>query len=727
MNQQPLERLKERFAEWAARCATPEETAEITSLLSSVESDFSNLNFKYERTNKDKLISNSLLRHTSEDLTKAWQETEESRQQYQLLANNSPLPVVVRNLETGKVLYINQTACDLFETTPGASIGSLGSAHYMNPEDRQRILQLVRQLGRIDNFEIRLKTPSGREIWGLLNAVLTTYAGEPAMQTVFLDMTARMQAEAALVESERRFRDLMEQVQLVSAMLDIQGNITFANDCFLHLTGWKREEVLGRNWFDLFVPPQAAVRHDLFQELSAGTVPLHYENEILARSGERRLIAWSNTVLRDGQGGITGIAGIGVDITERKQMEEKLLRSQRMESIGALAGGVAHDLNNILAPIMMSASMLNAEDMPPDLREDLVKSIEAAAHRGGHIVNQVLTFARGIKGERTVLRPESLLEEIREIARETFPKSISLDVASDEGLWNVIGDATQLHQVLLNLCVNARDAMQNGGSLMLSAENIEVDELHASMQTDVKAGRYVKYKVMDSGIGIDPNHLSKIFDPFFTTKGPGIGTGLGLSTVLGIVRSHGGFVKVVSELGKGTTFEVFIPASNEAAFEAGHSEVSHPASVGQGEMILLVEDEPEILNVTKALLEMNGYVVLGASDGVEALACYGRHSGEIRLVITDLMMPNMDGANLCRFLRQNSPALPILVASGYGTEAVQNELAGLCVHTFLKKPFNAALLLQTIHSTMQVPSGERNGDVYSNRMGSASRSGILPS
>ena len=434
------------------------------------------------------------------------------------------------------------------------------------------------------------------------------------------------------------------------------------------------------------------------QRSAAGEQLRDYEFDLVYPSGASRHMLGNATPLFDEQGKPRGSVSVFIDITERKQMEEKLLRSQRMESIGALAGGVAHDLNNILAPIMMSASLLH-EELAPKMRKDLITSIETAAHRGAHIVNQVLTFAKGIKGIRTLVDPEITLLEMEKIAWETFPKSISVSVTMPEGLWNAIGDPTQLHQVLLNLCINARDAMPQGGTLLLSAENIEISRLQASQQPDAKPGRYIKFKIKDSGRGISPHHINKVFDPFFTTKGPGVGPGLGLSMVAGIVRSHGGFIIVNSEVDKGTTFEVFIPASKEAA-QASESPTASAPTSGKGELILVVDDEPEVLKLTKAILEQFGYSVLTAKDGREAVTLYSEQSSRIQLVITDLMMPKIDGAGVARVIRQSDQNLPIIVASGFGSDEIQSDLSTLGIQTFLKKPFNATHLLQTIHETI---------------------------
>ncbi len=388
-----------------------------------------------------------------------------------------------------------------------------------------------------------------------------------------------------------------------------------------------------------------------------------------------------------------------IDITERKQMEENFLRSQRMECIGSLAGGLAHDLNNLLAPIVMSASLLRL-NLAHTPHSELLATIEEAAQRAGDMVKQVLTFARGVEGQRIVLEPKTLIGQVARIVRETFPKSITLSFELPENLWNVTGDLTQLHQVLLNLCVNARDAMANGGTLTLSAMNCEFDEEALTPLADgVKPGRFVEINVTDSGSGIPKEIIDKIFEPFFTTKETGKGTGLGLSTVIGIVRSHGGWVMVQSEEGVGTTFQVFVPAT-EAAVTASSTLPHSPVAGGNGEMILIVDDEPQIVKTVGSALTRYGYVVLAASSGIDALALYKEHAKSVQAVLTDIVMPDMGGVELIRELRRLSPKLPVVAASGHAEESHQNDLKELGISVVLKKPFTIGRLLNKIHQAI---------------------------
>lgn len=380
-----------------------------------------------------------------------------------------------------------------------------------------------------------------------------------------------------------------------------------------------------------------------------------------------------------------------------------MLRAQRLEGIGLLAGGIAHDLNNVLAPILMGADLLKLTARDEPVKQQL-DSIVESAKRGADIVKQVLTFARGIEGERIPIEPKHVIKEMARMARETFPRNLRIQVDVPNDLWTVMGDPTQLHQVLLNLSVNARDAMPQGGILSYSARNVEVDPLLAQAHAHAKPGPHVVLHVQDTGTGIPPEVLDRIFEPFFTTKELGKGTGLGLSTAMGIVRSHGGFITVESEPGKGTAFEAWLPASPQA-----HRPEAKPAAMtlprGQGELVLVVDDEGDILHVTRAMLERHGYRVITAGDGTLALTELSRHLGEVRLVITDILMPFMDGVQLIHALRRMAPELRVIASSGAlgmpGQKDRTDEVKALGVRQILHKPYSVEQLLRTVHDELQ--------------------------
>jgi CheY-like chemotaxis protein len=371
-----------------------------------------------------------------------------------------------------------------------------------------------------------------------------------------------------------------------------------------------------------------------------------------------------------------------------------------MESIGTLAGGIAHDLNNILAPILMSIDILHDACADPQATA-ILETIEVSAKRGADIVRQVLSFARGIEGERIEIQTKHLLMDLESIIRDTFPKDIRLQFAVSSNPWTILGDPTQIHQILLNLCVNARDAMPHGGRLSIAAENAVLDEHYAAMNLQAKPGNYVNIAVTDTGEGIPPEIIEKIFEPFFTTKEVGKGTGLGLSTVIAIVKSHGGFVNVYSEPGKGTTFKVYLPAIDAPSREASQQRGEASLPRGSGEMILLVDDEPSLSIVASQTLQAFGYRVLCATDGADAVAVYLAHRNEVAVILTDMMMPVMDGPAMIHALRRVNPEVKIIATSGLNANYGLTKLADMRIKHFLTKPYTADTLLKTLRVVLE--------------------------
>lgn len=405
---------------------------------------------------------------------------------------------------------------------------------------------------------------------------------------------------------------------------------------------------------------------------------------------------WS--LVYDEQGKPKSILSVDTDITQKKHLEAQLFRTQRLESIGTLASGIAHDLNNILTPILAGAQLLPLKFPDADERtQHLLEILEINAKRGADLVKQVLSFARGVEGKRITLQLKHLIVEVVKILKETFPKSIEVYTDIPNDLWMVSGDSTQLHQVLMNLCVNARDAMPDGGTLTISAENLLIDENYARMNLEAKQGPYIMITVSDTGVGISPENLDRIFEPFFTTKAVGQGTGLGLSTVLGIVKSHGGFVNVYSEEGRGTTFRVYLPSVGGT--EAPHIDHLLPPA-GHGELILIVDDEVSIQDITKTSLEGHQYETLVASDGVEAIALYAKNADKISAVLMDIMLPVLDGLTTIRTLKKINPQVKIIATSGLISKTKLTEIVNTGANSFLAKPYTVNELLLALHEVM---------------------------
>ncbi|MBD1805263.1 response regulator [Microcoleus sp. FACHB-SPT15] len=499
------------------------------------------------------------------------------------------------------------------------------------------------------------------------------------------------------IERKRAEQKISEQAALLDVatdailVRDLDNQILFWNKGAERLYGWKALEAVGKNAVDLLDGEQQAKLKQVQKSLVQNG---EWQGELhqLTKDDKEVIVESRWTLVRDEESQPKSILVVNTDITQKKQLEAQFLRAQRMESIGTLASGIAHDLNNVLTPILMTAQLLEAE--PQEERyQRLLPVLVANAKRGANLVKQVLSFAKGLEGKFTILQVKHLISEIRQIIKETFPKSIEIRTDIPQTLWTVSGDATQLHQVLMNLCVNARDAMPDGGRLSICAENQLIDRSYAQMHLDAQVGSYIVVTVTDTGIGIPPEILDRIFEPFFTTKELGKGTGLGLSTVMGIIKSHNGFINVSSIIGKGTEFKVYIPA-----IESTETEVLEDTElpIGHEELILVVDDEVAIREITKTSLEAYNYKVMTACDGIEAVALYAEHRDEISVVLTDMMMPSMDGLTTIRTLRKINPQVKIIAISGLASSDKLAAVIGTGVKTFLSKPFTTQELLKTL-------------------------------
>lgn len=509
--------------------------------------------------------------------------------------------------------------------------------------------------------------------------------------------------QAALRDRKLAEETIREQAALLDVttdaicLRDLNNQIIFWNKGAETLYGWQAIEAWGKNASELlYDEPSPEIEAALLQVISKGK----WQGELtkLTKADKEILVASRWSLVFDEQGKPKSILTVDTDITEKKHLEAQLFRAQRLESIGTLASGIAHDLNNILTPILAGAQLLPLKFPDADERtRHLLEILEINAKRGADLVKQVLSFARGVEGKRITLQLRHLIVEVAKILKETFPKSIEVSTDVLQDLWMVSGDSTQLHQVLMNLCVNARDAMPNGGSLSISAENLLIDENYVRMNLEAKEGHYIMITISDTGVGIPREILDRIFEPFFTTKDVGQGTGLGLSTVLGIVKSHGGFVNVYSEPGIGSSFQVHLPAVQE--METITPEEFLPQT-GHGELILLVDDEIAIQDITRTSLETHNYKTLIASDGIEAIALYAQNKDKISAVLMDIMLPTLDGLTAIRTLQKINPQVRIIASSGLMSDNKLSAVAAIGVNTFLLKPYTVNELLLSLQKVL---------------------------
>jgi two-component system cell cycle sensor histidine kinase/response regulator CckA len=502
------------------------------------------------------------------------------------------------------------------------------------------------------------------------------------------------------LEEERRRADarireqaaLLDKAQDAILVHDFDWHAHYWNPRAERLYGWTFDEVKHKNLrTEVLKTDEAKSLEALQTALAKG----EWSGELnqTSKDGKPILVQSRWTLVRDEAGKPASIFVINTDITEQKKLEAQFLRTQRMESIGTLAGGIAHDLNNVLSPILMGVELMRVK-APDEFSQKMLNTMASSAKRGSDMVKQVLAFARGTGGERTVLQISHLIREMQKIVKETFPKTIDFKTTVAD-ISPILGDATQVHQIILNLCVNARDAMPDGGGITVSAKNVTFTEEQAKAFVGAKPINYVLLSVSDTGTGIPTEIIDKIFEPFFTTKEIGKGTGLGLSTVISIIKSHDGFLDLQTQVGKGTSFNVYLPAAN-APVPLPTAPTPPEALWGKGETVMVVDDEPAVLELTKNILTHYGYKVVTAIHGADALALYSQYAEKIKVVLMDMMMPVMDGAAAIRALRHQKPNLPCIAISGLmQSDKLKEQLGGADV-PFIPKPYTTEYLLENL-------------------------------
>lgn len=506
-----------------------------------------------------------------------------------------------------------------------------------------------------------------------------------------------------VTERHLRTQQVRRQAALLDAandaifVMDLDYRIQYWNQGAEKIYGYRADEVNGRLALEVLDCDPAAFAGAMAKMQSDGS----FTGELVHRAALAEQIIsqcrWS-AVVSDAKEP-AAILAIHSDITQKKKLEAQFLRVQRMESIGALAGGIAHDLNNTLAPILLAASLMSTDDLSEDQLESLA-TIEACTRRGAAMVKQLLAFARGSGDHRARVALLPIAKELQQIIRDTFPKDIVFELATEPDIWEVEADATQIHQVLTNLCVNARDAMPSGGRLAITMQRVELDAEYVMTNLEARVGPYVVITVEDTGIGMSPDVVEMIYEPFFTTKEVGRGTGLGLSTSHAIVRNHGGFLRVYSEIGKGTEFKVYLPALPPEGLTKDGAPPKSLYPQGCGELILVVDDEESIRQMAERTLKKYGYEVLTAANGAEALSLCGRRQSEIALVLMDMTMPVMDGPATVVALRAMNPKLKVVGASGLGANANLERAHQAGMSHFIAKPYTAEVILRKVHQVL---------------------------
>ncbi|RPI07144.1 MAG: hybrid sensor histidine kinase/response regulator [Ignavibacteriae bacterium] len=528
------------------------------------------------------------------------------------------------------------------------------------------------------------------------------YPAEDGLAIYMQDISERKRDEEKIREQAK----LLDIAQDAIIVRDLDDNIVYWNSSAERIYGWKQEEALSKNASQLLNTEVDSIGRALqdIEKKGSWFGELHQITKM-----QKSVIVESRwSIVRDEQGKPHSILTINTDITDKKNIEQQFLRAQRLESVGTLASGILHDLNNVLTPIILAVPFMR-EKLSDEASQDILRTLESSAKRGEGVVKQLMSFVRGVKGDRVVLQLKLLVWELLHFVGETFPPNIKVTKHCPKGTWFVVGDSTQLYQVLMNLAINARDAMPNGGTLTIDLQNVTLSEREAGLHLGAVPGMYVVLSVKDTGSGIPPEIINRIFDPFFTTKEPGKGTGLGLSSALSIVKSHGGFIDVHSEVDKGTDFNVYLPAKDEEAVV----EVTEDSSVpmGHGETILVVDDEKTMQDLLRPTLEKKNFKVMTAYNGDEAITLYRENQDKIDVVLLDMLMPKLSGLSTIPELRLINPQIKIIGMTGSMLENLSSEMNAIMQELpFLQKPFNSEDVAAMVNEVLCVSPTDGSGE-----------------
>jgi PAS domain S-box-containing protein len=646
-------------------------------------------------------VSLAITRKRSEEALRA------SEARLHAIVHNTPNVAVELYDLDGYVCFWNDAATRMFGWEIDEAVGKTLDQLIHTPQEAESFLQLLRQIAgtgkSLGPLEYHFRRRDGSEGWSLSTIFeIPGYGGGPMFVCMDVDITERKHAETAMRQSEERFRQVVENIQEIFWMLDAQsGQVLYVSPGY--------EKIWGRACQALYQSPAAWLeaihpfdREEMPHGSTANSGFHQYDREyrIIRPDGTVRWIHDRAFPIHDASGEVYRIAGVAEDITERRQIEERLRQSQKMEAIGQLAGGVAHDFNNILAAVMMEVELSGkVKNLPQAAREGL-QIIGTAAERAAALTRQLLLFSR-----RQVMQPcradiNEIVTNIAKLLQRILGEDIKIELHLHPGPLTAHADPTMLDQVIMNLAVNARDAMPKGGRLVIETSTRDITEDDVRTNPDASTGQHVCLSVSDTGMGMTDDVKAHLFEPFFTTKKPGKGTGLGLATVFGIVKQHRGWTRVYSELAQGTTFRIFLPALG-AAHEMPAS--SHPGSAPRGgpETILLVEDEISVREITRRMLERHGYTVLEAVSGVDALRVWDEHEDRIQLLFTDLVMPGgIGGRELAEELRRRRPALKAVFTSGYSAELAGSSMCPLDSQNFIQKPASLTQILAIIRKCL---------------------------
>lgn len=608
----------------------------------------------------------------------------------------------------GRFLFANQPLLDLWGLTLDEVVGKdfyeLGY-----PDDLarhlQQQLQEVFETGKIITGETPYVSPAG--VQGFYEYIFSpAFAENGTVEFVVgstRDITKRKLAETALRDSDEKFRAMADNITDVFWITSPDFNtMHYVSSGYERLWGRPVESLYANpdQWVETILPDDREGVLAVFATLTGTASEVSIEYRIARPDGTVRWIHDRGFQVRDALGKLVRLTGIASDITERKKMEAQLSQAQKLESIGTLAGGIAHDFNNILAAIM-GYSQMAQRDLSPDSRAQAhLEQVLIASTRAKDLVKQILTFSRSEEPDRETLELQHIIAETLKLLRVSLPSTVEIRQNINTAIPSVLGDATQLQQVILNLCVNAAQAMkEHGGVLGVRLTRLDIDRNVAGIHPDLKEGPHVRLDVSDTGCGMDRATQGRIFEPFFTTKAPGEGTGLGLAVVHGVIKNHGGAIAVYSEMGVGTTFSIYLPVYDRRRAAIIHEPDSLPR--GNGEHILFVDDEEALVSLGISMLEDLGYRVTTWTDSSEALAAFRSRPQDFDLVITDQAMPRLNGGDLARALLEIRPTLPIILLTGYSTTMSFEKAKAIGIGELLFKPYTMQALGEAIRRALE--------------------------
>jgi len=615
----------------------------------------------------------------------------ESEKQYRNLVDNALVGIYKTDLE-GNVLYANEALIEMLEFESYEDMKSVGVlARYSNLDDRDIFIKIIKETGKVNDFEVDLLTKSG----GLKNVILTGVLEGDVISGMILDITDRKQA----AEERIRLATAVEQAAESVIISDRRGTIHYVNPAFARLSGFSSEDIVGKNFRILKSESHDETFYrEMWQKISSGTA---WAGRISNKMKDGSLRQFETTIspIRDKNGVIVNFVSVNRDVTQEVALEAQLFQAQKMEAVGTLAGGIAHDFNNLLQVIQGYTEVLQGEVSRNKPGFEALEKIHRSAKRGAELTRQLLTFSRKVQSERRPLDLNREVEQVKRLLERTIPKMIEIELYLSESPAVVSADPIQVEQAIMNLAVNAKDAMPEGGKIVIETEKVKLDEQFCKTHLGARPGEYVLLSISDTGHGMDREILEHVFEPFYTTKDVGKGTGLGLAMVYGIVKNHEGYILCYSEISTGTTFKIYLPALEQSGQRQKPDETKDLFKGGD-ETILLVDDEEYIRDLGVELLTDAGYHVLTATDGEEGLELYRKEQKNIDLIILDLVIPGMGGKKCYEEILRISPKAKILIVSGYSANGPGKAALEAGARGFVGKPFDVSHLLETIREIL---------------------------